>query len=288
MAAATLGTPNPGLASVLEDNFDVKLDKSMQRSDWSVRPLSQKQIDYARLDTHYLHALMENQVAELDRLERREVLDGECRRLEQLDAPPLRFQPDEWVKLKGARNLGGGQRSNLRELFALRDRLSSDRDVPPFRVMNNQALVVIAEAAPKNAHALGELPGVSPRQAHRIGDGVMRALADARENGPISRLPQLPAKDGTGGMSFEELELFDDLKAWRKKTATKLGFDASLVLNRHILIRLAKDVPKDLASLTAIEGMVPWQIDRLGEGLVDRIARFSPTPEGDRPKRRRR
>lgn len=288
VAAAALGTANPGLASVLDDHFGVKLDKSMQRSDWSERPLSQKQIDYARLDTHYLIGLMNEQLVQLKERELLEVVDGECRRLEQLDAPPLRFQPDDWVKIKGARNLSGQQRSNLRELFALRDRLSSERDVPPFRVMNNQALLAIAQAAPKNVHVLGEISGVSPRQARRIGDGVMNALADAKANGPIHRMPQLPAKDGTAGMTFEELELFDDLKAWRRKQAERLGFDASLVLNRHALVRLAKEAPKDVASLAATEGIVAWQVARFGEQLADRIARFEPTPESERAKRRRR
>lgn len=288
VAAATLGTPNPGLASVLEDRFGVKLDKSMQRSDWSVRPLSPKQIDYARLDTHYLLELMGQQLDDLERSELRMVVDGECRRLEQLDAPPVTFQPDEWVKIKGARNLSGKARSNLRELFALRDRMAADRDVPPFRVMNNQALLAIAEHAPRSVQALSELSGVSPRQARRIGDGVMQALADARENGPITRLPQLPAKDGTGGMSFEEVELYDDLKAWRRKQAERLGFDASLVLNRHALARLAKDAPKTVDALAAVDGIVDWQVERFGQALVDRIARFVPTPESERPKRRRR
>ncbi len=288
VAAATLGTPNPGLASVLEDRFGVKLDKSMQRSDWSVRPLSDKQVDYARLDTHYLLELMGQQLDDLERSELRMVVDGECRRLERLDAPPVTFQPDEWVKIKGARNLSGKARSNLRQLFALRDRMAAERDVPPFRVMNNQALMAIAQSAPRSVQALAEIPGVSPRQARRIGDGVMQALADARENGPIARLPQLPAKDGTGGMSFEEVELYDDLKAWRRKQAERLGFDASLVLNRHALARLAKDAPKSIDALAAIDGVVDWQVQRFGQALVDRIARFVPTPESERTKRRRR
>ena len=116
----------------------------------------------------------------------------------------------------------------------------------------------------------------------------MSALADARANGPITRLPQLPAKDGTGGMSFEELELYDDLKAWRRRRAERLGFDASLVLNRHALVRLAKDAPKSIESLAKTEGIVAWQVERFGDDLTQRIAAFTPTPENERPKRRRR
>jgi hypothetical protein len=44
VAAATLGSQTPGLASVLSERFGVELDKAMQRSDWSRRPLSEEQI----------------------------------------------------------------------------------------------------------------------------------------------------------------------------------------------------------------------------------------------------
>ena len=59
VAAAALGFTTPGLAAVIADRFGVELDKSLQRSNWSNRPLTQRQIDYARLDTHYLLPLMD-------------------------------------------------------------------------------------------------------------------------------------------------------------------------------------------------------------------------------------
>src|SRR5262245_1781890 len=65
VAAATLGSQTPGLATVLEERFGVTLDKSMQRSNWGQRPLTDKQIRYARLDTHFLLPLMREQKVEL-------------------------------------------------------------------------------------------------------------------------------------------------------------------------------------------------------------------------------
>src|SRR5439155_5268068 len=64
-AARTLGWPQVGLAGILATHFDVKMNKKFQRADWKRRPLTPEQLDYARLDTHYLLALRDKQVAAL-------------------------------------------------------------------------------------------------------------------------------------------------------------------------------------------------------------------------------
>src|SRR4029077_7909366 len=62
-AARTLGWPQVGLADILATHFGVTMNKKYQRADWKRRPLTPEQLDYARLDTHYLLALREKQVA---------------------------------------------------------------------------------------------------------------------------------------------------------------------------------------------------------------------------------
>jgi len=289
IAASALGSKNPGLASVLEEHFDIVLDKSMQRSNWGERPLSERQIDYARLDTHYLHELMEQQVVELDRRDRRMIVDGECRRLEGLEAQPLQFNPDEWVRLKGARTLSPEGRSALRELFLLRDELANAADVPPFRVMNNQAMVNAAAERPRSAQALADVQGFSWRQVRKIGDEVLEAFERAAEAGPLKLLPRLPPKDGTGGLEPEQVELHDRLKAWRRDRATDEELDASLVLNRHALVELVREQPRDAAALGRVDGVLDWQVERYGDEVLEVLSRFRADLKAGRvePPRRR-
>jgi ribonuclease D len=274
VAASALGSTSPGLGSVLEEHFGIVLDKSMQRSNWGERPLSQRQIDYARLDTHFLHELMRNQAHQLADAERRMILDGECMRLEWLDTPQPKFNPDEWVRLKGARALSPDGRQACKSLFILRDRLASESDVPPFRIMNNEALLGAADARPKNVKGLEAIRGFSWKQLRRIGDPIMDALDDADDLGPLNDLPHLPPKDGTGGLDGFDLELHERLKVWRRKMADREGFDASLIMNRHVLIRLVKDRPDTVEDLRDIEGLMPWQFDRYQDGLLDVIELF--------------
>lgn len=274
VAAATLGSEAPGLASVLKEHFGVELDKSMQRSDWGKRPLTPKQIDYARLDTHFLIPLMEILDEKLVEADRRMVLDGECRRLERLVPPDNSFDPDEWVRVKGARNLSPRERAILKELFCLREDLARDADQPRFRIINNQTLVALATVKPKTESQLVAVHGFSPRQARKFGDRVLEAIARGREAKALTKLPKLPPKDGTGGLSEEEVELHERLKGWRKAQAGEMGFDASLLLNRHVLLQIARTRPSGRDQLEALDGIWEWQLERYADPLLEVVRRF--------------
>lgn len=267
VAASALGEANPGLASVLKAHFDLDLDKSMQRSDWSARPLTEKQIRYAQFDTHYLVGLMHRQKEALARVGRVAVVEGECRRLEQLVPPDNDFSADEFVRIKGVRALSKQGRQNLRELFALRDRLASGSDLPPFKVLSNQALMAMAERPPASLRELAALPGISSRVARKHGEEVLAALDRARELGPLERLPVARRNDGPV-MDELETELLERLKQWRKQRALDEGYDAALVLNRHVLTRLALEKPRTRQALSRIEGVLAWQLERFGDDLA--------------------
>ncbi|MDP6537965.1 MAG: HRDC domain-containing protein [Planctomycetota bacterium] len=271
IAVAALGSESPGLASVLGERFGVSLDKSLQRSDWSSRPLSARQIAYARLDTHYLLPLMELLQAELEESGRTVIVEGECRRLESLDAAPVGFRPDDWARIKGARALSPVQRRNLCELYALRDRLAEDGDLPPFKVMGNATLLELASRAPRDERGLENIGGLSKRLVRRFGRKLLEALVAGRTQPPITRMPERPSRDGSGGMSVEEQELLERLKTWRSKRARSGGFDASLVLNRHTLPRIVRERPRTVADLAEVTGVLSWQVERYGDSLVDLV-----------------
>jgi len=274
VAAAALGAQNPGLASVLEERFGLKLDKSMQRSEWSKRPLTEKQVRYAQLDTHFLVPLMEGQRKELEERGRMMIVEGECRRLERLEPAVTTFDPDEFVRLKGARELGPEERQVLRELYILRERLSIELGRPPFKVIGNESLVSIAEGMPKSAFQLRRINGFSYGQIRKLGNEVLAAVERARQAGPLQKLPRLPNREGTSGFSDEELELHERLKQWRKGAAAAMGIESAYLVNRHVLLRLAKSRPKTTAALEKTEGIEPWQVEKLGEEILEVVRTF--------------
>ena len=131
--------------------------------------------------------------------------------------------------------------------------------------------------------------GLTPRNLRVLADDLLEAMERGREAGPIERVPRLKDKDGTGGMSEEESELHDRLKTWRKRVADEEDMDSSLVLNRLVLVRLAKEQPKDRSGLQKIEGLAPWQVDAYAQSLLGILKQFeADLAAGLVPKRFRR
>ena len=274
VAAAAIGESSPGLASVLKKYFEVQLDKTLQRSNWCQRPLDPKQISYARLDTRYLIPLMEKFEEELKRLKRTTIVEGEFRRLEKIEPAQRKFNPDEFVRMKGVRDLSNLERQALRELYILRDGMAAKLNRPPFKVMSNQVLLNVAQALPTNSRALIDVPMFSSRMVRKMGEGVIDAITKAVHKGPIEHLPQLPPKDGSVSLDEAQYELHERLRNWRKRAAESMQLDSSLVMNRHVLMRIAVARPRSLADLAAVEGFLDWQTQQFGQELVQLIERF--------------
>lgn len=288
VAAAALGSKTPGLASVLQERFGIGLDKSMQRSNWGQRPLTDKQVRYARLDTRFLVTLMHEQKVELTRRGRMCIVEGECERLEQLEPADASFDPEEWVRLKGARTLQPAERRVLRELFAMRERLAEATDQPPFRITNNETLVELARVRPRDEHELSRVNGFTWKQVRRLGGEVLDTLARAQQMPPIQRFPELASRDGTAELGELEQELHERLKERRKDWSMQLDTDPAYVLNRHVLLRLAKEQPRTSDALRKTEGLVEWQFDEFGKEILDVIAKFREDVSGGRVETRRK
>lgn len=271
IAEAALGVESPGLAAVLRARFGIELDKSMQRSNWSARPLSERQIRYARLDTRFLAALMHAQRGELEERGRMMIVEGECARLERLVPATGEFSADDFVKLKGARALDRMGQRRLREVFAARHALAEAADLPPFKVLGNEQLIEIARLGPRDASELARVPGLSPKHARRLSEALLAALQRAEELGPLERTPNPPSRDGAPQLDELEFELHERLKQWRRERAERLGLDSSLVINRHVLARLAQRKPASAAELEQIDGLLGWQIHMFGPELLDVI-----------------
>ena len=267
-AEATLGSEAPGLGAVLQERFGIELDKSLQRSDWGKRPLTDKQIAYARLATRFLSEL----------------------RLEAIRTKWPEFNPEGWAKLKGARALDPRARRSARELFILRDRLARERDQACFRVFSNQAVIEIARSAPDNEKQLADVQGVSWGIVRRIGGDLLDALDDADEMEPIREMPPKPLKEGEVTLDEAGGELQDRLKAWRRDEAERAGYDASLVLHRLAMARIAREQPKSADAIARVEGVQTWQAEVHGEALAEVVRGFKADEASGRwkPRRNRR
>ncbi|NIQ90685.1 MAG: ribonuclease D, partial [Deltaproteobacteria bacterium] len=164
VACRLLGRSKLGLARILAEEFGVKLDKKYQRCNWEKRPLSAEQLYYAQLDTHFLIDLRNRLHGELLKKNLWSQAQKEYLRLEKIRLnPPRKWDPDGYLRLKGAQKLSEPSLRVLKELSAYRERLARSVNKAPFRVMNNEFMVRVAREMPRDVPSLLRVRGLPSR-----------------------------------------------------------------------------------------------------------------------------
>ena len=271
-ASRILGWPAHGLAALLKAHFGVHLNKKYQRANWGVRPLPAPQLDYARLDTHYLLQLQEIQSQELDARNRWPQAKHRFIKVTRSRGEPKQFDPDGFWKISGIRDLDDAGRGVLRELYRFRERLARSENRPPFRVISNQALLGLSEQRPQNPRDLVQVKGVSQRMVRRYGRALLAAVQQGGDQ-PLSwddrvRPANNSHRKANGRPSAACQARFEALRAWRNATAEKRGVEPDIVLTNNTLWAVACQNPKSRADLSANEMLARWQVNEFGSDLL--------------------
>lgn len=273
VAVASLGYPTVGLAPLLKTFYGVLLDKKLQRSDWGKRPLTDQQLEYASKDTRYLLPLAEKLRKELHEKGVLNCLEvaAECRRLAGLIPEVRVFNPDEFMKIKGADDLNGTQRRVLRELFVMRHEIADRLDRPAFKVLANEVLLRLARAQPQSEEDLRRQKIFSHRVREQHGAEVLATVRRAVRLAPLdeAKLPRAPGDIGSR-LNDEQRATYDALRVWRKAAAASRGTDASLVLLRRTMFELSRlrPRPQNLDDLAASGLLEPWRVRHHGAGIL--------------------
>jgi ribonuclease D len=265
IASQLLGIKSFGLAALLEQFFDVKLDKKHQRADWSMRPLTPDMLDYAAQDTRYLLQLKDHMKGELERRGRLAWAAEEFARLEG-----TRWEVEEsmegFLRLKGARDLSRRELAVLREVANWRDTVAAQLDRATFRVMGNEALFELAKRAPKSVSELSAIKGMPKGMIDRAGADIVAAVRRGVEV-PEAELPKFPR-----GQRWNKDRDFDDrvarLKAVRDETATRLELDPGVLCSRERLENIARSGAKTIEELASVPDLRRWQIQEMGAGFI--------------------
>jgi ribonuclease D len=265
VASQLLGIKSFGLAALLEQFFDVKLDKKHQRADWSMRPLTPDMLAYAAQDTRYLLQLKDHMKSELTRRGRLHWAEEEFARLEG-----TRWEAEQsmegFLRLKGARDLSRRELAVLREVTNWRDTVAAQLDRATFRVIGNEALFEIARRAPMNTSELSTIKGMPKGMIERAGADIVAAIRHGMEV-PEAELPKFPK-----GQRWNKDRDFDEkvnrLKAVRDAAATRLELDPGVLCSRERLENVARSGAKSVEDLAAVPELRRWQIEEMGAGFV--------------------
>ncbi len=248
----------------------VNLDKSSRFTDWSRRPLTERQLTYALGDVTHLRPIYLHLKDALARNGRAAWIEEEMAILESPDTYDL-SPTKAWERLKtrsGDRKLLG----NLRALAEWRELEAQRRDVPRGRILKDEQLFEIAAHAPKSPEELGRSRGLSADYARgRMGQGILAALATAKPMSPAEMPERAERPEPQPGLQ----PLIDLLKVLLKLRAEEHGVAQKLVANSADLEFIAA---ADSAPVMALTG---WRRELFGaDALALKHGRLAMTAEG--------
>lgn len=271
LAAQLLGEPAIGLASLVSKYLGVQLEKKHQRADWAKRPLPPELLEYAAEDTRHLPALRDALREALIAAGRLHWAEEEFRIAESVRWTPAGNGEDAYLRIKGTRDLTPRQLAALREVYAWREDAARSRDVAPFRVLSNEAMIEIVRRLPATSNELAAIPGVGRAVVGRSGVELLRAIERARSI-PESELPtrprgpRRPAPDPAFDARVERL------RTARDRAADALGLDRGFFMPRAQLEEIARLCPGSLEELARVPEMRKWQIEAAGTLLLEALA----------------
>ena len=249
-----------GYANLVETWLNITIDKGARFTDWSRRPLTERQIEYAIGDVTHLSKIFPKILKKLIKTGRGAWLDAEMEKLAA--ASNSIIDPDtSWKRIRSpGRNpqvLG-----RLKALAAWREGEAQHKNIPRGRIMRDETLADIASHPPKQQGDLAKVRGLSAAwKDNDIGKRMMKIIADAE---PLSKA-EMPEKMKRGAPLGKEGALVADLlKLLLKIRAREIDVAARLLTRADEMEALAAGV----RDLKVLQG---WRYDVFGKDALELV-----------------
>ena len=262
VAAMALGQGEQiGYSNLVDSWLGITVDKGARFTDWSRRPLDERQVDYAIGDVTHLARIFPKMLERLKTTGRGQWLDQEMERL----GDPANYANDPEEAWKRVR-VSGRKPDLLGRIKALakwRELEAQAKDLPRGRIVKDETLADIAGHPPRKQADLAKVRGLSASWAgNDIGGRLMAALAEAA---PLSANELPPREDRKPGLGKDGALVADLLKLLLKIRSRDIDVAARLLARSDELEALAAGVRTGLPML---EG---WRFDQFGREALDLV-----------------
>lgn len=250
-----------GYSNLVESWMGLTIDKGARFTDWSRRPLTERQIEYAIGDVTHLSKIFPRILKRLVKTGRGEWLDQEMEKL----ADPENYRNDPTLAWKRIKATGRNPQmlGRLKAIAEWREYEAQGKNIPRGRIARDETLADIANHPPKTQAELAKVRGLSQGwKDNDIGKRLMNTLAKAE---PLSD-DELPPRTPRGAPLGKEGALVADLlKLLLKIRAREIDAAARLLARSEELEMLAAGVRKNLAMLQG------WRYDVFGHDALDLV-----------------
>ena len=242
-----------GYDKLVKSLLDHDIDKTSRFTDWSKRPLSNRQILYALDDVIYLAKLYPLMLEKLKKENRNHWLDEEYEKSNN----PATYAVDPhaaWQKLK-VRNMRPAAILRLMHLAAWRETEARNRDIPRNRVIRDETLIDLAGTNPQDRKSFENIRNFPGGKDGKLVIAIQEILTTVA-NLPASSLPVVEKRNPTKRPPAAVMEL---LRVMLKYVTDKHGIAPRLIASTDDLESLAND---DDAPIRALSG---WRREIFGD-----------------------
>ena len=258
VAAPLLGfQDNPGYAMLVSSLLSVNLNKAHTRADWSKRPLTEAELEYAADDVIYLCQIYQIMVQKLTALGRIDWLKND---FAELTNPALyKVDPETaWFKIKGKNKLTGKQLSIIQTLAQWREKIAQAEDRPKSWLLRDELLFDLAKLQPETVQELANVRGINERSVNRYGKELCQLITAAKNRSPIP----LHEKDRSAKKTQQEEAILDILTALVRVRAEENALNPTILASRKDLEELLSN---DDVECPLLHG---WRYTMAGKELV--------------------
>ncbi|MGL1920430.1 MAG: ribonuclease D [Hyphomicrobiales bacterium] len=243
-----------GYERLVRDIMNVQIDKTSRFTDWSKRPLTNKQLKYALTDVTFLRDIYKHLVEILNENGRAHWLTQEMQILES--ASTYELKPENvWRRIK-MRNIKKQHLGAIMKLAEWRENEARAKNVPRNRIIKDEAILEIAMQQPKNLQALGDLRSIPNGYARSEKAKNMFAQYQIGRKIPEEELPELSSGKPKQKADSGILEM---MKVVLRLVCEKENVAAKLIANSADLEKIALDDNADVAALSG------WRRETFGE-----------------------
>jgi ribonuclease D len=256
IAALLLGYPDQiGYGNLVKETLGVSLEKKHTRADWSLRPLSKDQVQYAADDVVYLVDVYKHLLEKLNSLQRLEWLNGDFERLTSTEL--YKNDPEKaWLKVKGGKRLKGTSLSVLQVFAAWREKTAQKKNIPKGWLMRDDVLIDLARLQPDSIPSLGTIRGIGEGLVKRNGDYLLGLIEDAKKKQP----QPLADREFRQRLSPSQDALVDVMMAVVRISAENNSLNPAVLATR-------KHLEKLLVGETDSSLMQGWRKELIGDQL---------------------
>lgn len=265
IAAGFAGFGYPiGYGKLLSQLLGVHLAKTESYTDWTVRPLSEAQIDYALDDVRHLLPIHDQLMYKLSESNRLLWVQEECKRYSRVE----QYESDrsqDFLKIKGASGLSRRGLAVLQELCKWRHDRAYQLDRPPRSILSDNVLLELARRPPKTTKDILRIRGTKPELMRNHGSSII----DAVEKGlsvPDSECPLWPAFKSP---PRRDVLVTDVLFVALKILCHRFDLATELVATRSELEHLVRSHREKRLPCRDIPLLSGWRKDIAGSALLE-------------------